>query len=92
MNKFRIFNFLRFADVTLISKTIEDLQLLPNLSRERLEVCQKLLRTKRTFNVNAESNTINNKGEILQVDEYNYLDEELKLNKDREKEIKDSSE
>lgn len=40
------------------------------------------------FNINTRSNLINDEGEVLEVDEYNNLDEDMKINKNYESEQK----
>ena len=86
-------NHLRFADdIILISETPEELQVMLNdLNRESLKVGLKMNRskTKVMFNRNANRLTIKIEDEDLeQVEEYNYLGQIIKLEKDHEIEIK----
>ena len=87
------FNHLRFADdIVLISETAEDLQeMVSDLNKESLKVGLKMnkSKTKVMFNSKVQSKAIKIDGEDLEeVEEYNYLGQMLKLNKDHENEIK----
>ena len=86
-------NHLRFADdIILISETPEELQIMLNdLNRESLKVGLKMNRSKTKIMFNRNANKLNIKLEdedLEQVEEYNYLGQIIKLEKDHEIEIK----